>query len=155
HHWRGVRNKTESFFTFAKCRLCLSPCGPLPEKGQDGHSLSQNYKNSRQNIAPIGFPEARWLIKNYATRRKIAFLETPALQAAPIKHIGIVAPDNRNIFWLLTVKDPHGQICGDTTVLSPIYQVAPQTSPFKVHIVHDKYRCIGGFNNQRNRLSGI
>src|SRR5947208_16869965 len=95
------------------------------------------------------------MVEHDTARRQSASLYPPALHSTPIKHVIVFTFCNRDVLRLLPIENPHGHVRGDTTVVSPIHQLATHSSSPKIHIPHDKYRRNRGPDHQRYILSRI
>src|SRR5262249_54157081 len=132
----------ELFFGFFQFRLYLSSLRPLPEKREDRHGLRQEHEQRGYDVPFVCFPERGLPIQHNAAGRELALLYPPPFQSTPIEHVGVIAHHDRNVLWPFAVENLHSHISCNTSVVCPMHEGAAHSSRPKIHIVHDKNRCI-------------
>ena len=81
-------------------------------------------------------------MEDEAARGKVLFVHPPALERPPVEHEDVIARDDGDILWLLSVENPRSHLCRDPTVVGPVHQIATHGSCPEIYIVHYKDRSI-------------
>src|SRR5258708_39224773 len=136
-------------FAFGQRLLGYSLLRSLPQQTDDEHRLCKEKNYTDGDVVLIGFPKTWLAIEHDTVGREVLFIESPASQSAPVKHVGVGAFDDWDVLGLLPVENPHSHIAGNEPLLGIVGYKTSYGSVTNQRVCQSKDRGIGRTYNQR------
>src|SRR5262249_41869454 len=110
---RRLDNHAKPFLRLPDLLFGATPSCPLYQEANDQQRLDGAKGENADNVPPVHIPETRVPKADDAAGREVRFVNAPALQLAPIEHVGAGSCfSGGQVFGLLADQDPQPQACG-------------------------------------------
>src|SRR3982074_119645 len=120
----------------------------LPRQPENQQHFHYDQSNTANDVALVSLPTRRFPVEDNAAWRKIALLESPALQGSPIEHVSAYAFYSRNVLRLFAIKNPQRHSPGNFALIADAGNVASHLPVIQIDVKNTKNRRVRSCRNQ-------